>query len=113
MNCHFVLWVELAYLVTVGLISWWIANRASVGFVSFLLFTLIWIMAGFVLFWVVEFAALTFATGGYARELGFCLPESSVWRMGEFTLLWIPLFLLASVWTRFSRKQPKDVVRNG
>ncbi len=113
MNCHVVFWFEAAYLVTLGLISWRIAKLTVVGRVAFLVVAVTWIAVGIAVFWIVEFIAVFVATGGYAQELGFCPPGSVVSRMGEYILLWIPLFCLACSWVHFSAKRARETGRKG
>lgn len=99
MTCQVVLWFEGLYLVIVGLISWRIA-KLQMNDRAFLFSAAGWIAAGFVLFWIVEFVAVSFATGGYAREQGWCPPEAAVERLGSFALIWIPLFAVSCIWAR-------------
>jgi hypothetical protein len=98
-TCQIFLWFEGLYLVGVGFASWWIATR-SVSNPAFLVIAAAWIAVGFVLFWVLEFVAVSMATGGYARELGWCPPGAVISRLGPYSLIWIPVFAVACAWLR-------------
>jgi hypothetical protein len=48
------------------------------------------------LFWIVEFAGMVFATGMYNREAGLCGPQSKqIAHLGLLALLWIGPFAVA------------------
>jgi hypothetical protein len=92
------------YLVGVGLVSWWIATRQA-SKPAFLASSAAWIAVGFVLFWAVEFVAVSVATGGYAQELGWCLSGTTIPRLGQYSLIWIPVFVVACFWLRAGGRQ--------
>lgn len=99
MTCQIVLWIEGLYLGSIGLVSWRIAARHTSN-LTLLVSAAAWIAAGFVLFWIVEIVAMTVALGGYSRELGWCPPGATVLRLGQYSLIWIPAFVLACAWMR-------------
>jgi hypothetical protein len=98
-TCQTVLWFEALYLAGIGLVSWWIATR-PVSNLALLVSAVAWIAVGFVLFWAVELIAVWVATGGYARELGWCPSGANIPRLGHYSLIWIPVFAVACAWLR-------------
>lgn len=106
MTCFAPLWFEIGFLIAFGFnAKWFLASRKETGKMGVAVFAFTatcFIAASVVFFLVVEFVAMTAATGMYNRDAGMCDPQSDHifhFGFGLFNLVWIVPFLAACFMT--------------
>ncbi len=96
MNCYFVVYTDLIYMLIMSLIVWRYNQKMRQGSGTFVRKSIVVLFKngmlcvfGFLSFGLFWGIAVIVAAGGYNREIGMCDPSSSILDMGYIPIGWI------------------------